>query len=128
MLSPDVCRSFFWTPLSSRDLCTAVAERFADARAADTDGAVATTEASSRSVSGVPATFAVAPTLMPGPPSTGTVEGWVEAALEALVKVAAAAGAPPERVAPMTYTTVSAMTPRTTRAARREVMVTVMCL
>jgi hypothetical protein len=79
-------------------------------------------------VSGVPATFAVPPTLMPGLPFAGIVEGWVDVMLEVLVNVEAAAGAPPERAAPRTYTTVSATTVRTTRAARRGVMVTVMCL
>jgi hypothetical protein len=49
---------------------------------------------------------------MPGPPIVATVEGWadedsvdegsVDEALAALVNVEAAAGAPPERVTPMT--------------------------
>src|SRR5665647_3283813 len=71
MLSPDVVRSFFCTSLSSRDFWTAVAERFADASASDTDAALATTDRSSRSVSGVPATLALPPTLIPGLPLAG---------------------------------------------------------
>ena len=82
--------------------------------------------------------MALPPTLMPGLPMTTVAEGWadkgwvdegcVDDVAEVLVNVEAEAGAPPERVVPRTYTTVSAMTARMTRAARRGVMMTVMWL
>src|SRR5665647_2878461 len=99
MLSPDVVRSFFCTSLSSRDFWTAVAERFADASASDTDAALATTDRSSRSVSGVPATLALPPTLIPGLPLAGYATGWVDEVVAALVE--AVTTVPPARVAPM---------------------------
>src|SRR5665811_615847 len=111
MPSPEVCRSFLSTPLASSDFWMESAERFDDASASDTEEAVATTERSSRRVSGVPATFARPPTVMPGPPITGAVADRVAGERreeagdnEVLVpmKVEAVAGAPPERAAPMT--------------------------
>jgi hypothetical protein len=65
---------------------------------------------------------------MPGPPTTGVVESWDGEEFTVLANVEAAAEAPPERVAPMRYTTMSAMAVRMARARRRAVMVTVIWL
>jgi hypothetical protein len=58
----------------------------------------------------------------------GIVEGWEDEELTVLANVEAGAGAPAERVAPVRYTTVSAIAVRRTRARRRAVRVTVIWL
>jgi hypothetical protein len=65
---------------------------------------------------------------MPGSPVAGIIEGCVDEALTVLMGTEVAGEAPPERAAPMTYMTVSAMTVRRTKAARRGVVVEVMWL
>src|ERR1035437_6302972 len=100
MFSPDVCKSFFATPLPSSDFWTASAEPLAFASASDTEGAVATTDRSSRNVSGMPATSAVAPTVMPAAPTPAIGGGRVDELLLAPVKAAAGGGVPAERFAP----------------------------